>query len=98
MAASELAANAIAHTASGSGGKFAVHLSDLGDRVAILVCDEGGPTIPSPRKAADQEESGRGLWLVASLCAEFRVIGDDHGRGVLAVISALPGAGQPCPL
>jgi|HubBroStandDraft_1064217.scaffolds.fasta_scaffold160217_2 serine/threonine-protein kinase RsbW len=88
LVASELAANAIAHTASGhAGGAFGVHLARLSaEHVAVLVTDQGGPTEPSVRAADLGSESGRGLDVVTALSSTFSVPGEGEQRSVLAVI------------
>jgi hypothetical protein len=59
---SELAANAIAHTASGAGGVFAVEVSRPADgRALVAVTDAGGPGEPLVRAADELAEGGRGL-------------------------------------
>jgi len=106
LAASELATNAPEHTRSGrQGGMFSVHLAEAGaSYAALVVTDLGGPGEPAPRPAGADAESGRGLVVVRSVSAVFRVIGDqrpalglaapdgclDRGqmRSVAAVISA----------
>lgn len=88
LAASELSANAVIHTASGHpGGKFEVHVAVLGNgRAAIFVADQGAPTIPRAQGAGADAESGRGLDLVTSFAEIFTVTGDDNARGILVVI------------
>jgi len=69
---SELAANAIAHTASGSGGMFAVEVIRPAGGVALIaVTDAGSPCEPSVRDADDLAEGGRGLALVAALASRW---------------------------
>ena len=70
---SELAANAIAHTASGAaGGVFAVEVSRLAaGRAVVAVTDAGGPGEPSLRDAGELAEDGRGLALVAALASRW---------------------------
>jgi len=80
---SELAANAIAHTASGAGGVFAVEVSRPADgRAVIAVTDAGGPGEPPSELAegdlsegdlseGDLAEGGRGLALVAALASRW---------------------------
>jgi serine/threonine-protein kinase RsbW len=83
---SELAANAVAHTASGAGGMFAVEVIKPADGVALIaVTDAGGSHEPSVRDADDLAEGGRGLALVAALASRWghqRAIGG--GRTVWA--------------
>jgi len=69
---SELAANAVVHTASGDGGEFAVEVIRPRPGVArIAVTDEGAPGTPAAATAdaaaSDTAEGGRGLALVAAL-------------------------------
>jgi anti-sigma regulatory factor (Ser/Thr protein kinase) len=81
--ATELAANAIRHTASGNGGKFAVELACRSASVLLAVTDEGGAAAPELGHYPDAE-NGRGLLLVHGLSARVGVAGDDHGRTVWA--------------
>jgi anti-sigma regulatory factor (Ser/Thr protein kinase) len=85
LAASELAANAMTHTASGHpGGMFAVHLTLASPHhIAVQVPDQGGPNHPRISRAGTDQESGRGLDVVASL---LLTTGDAAGRSILAVI------------
>jgi len=82
---SELAANAITHTASGAGGVFAVEVSRPAEGLALVaVTDLGGPGEPAirPWDAADQfAESGRGLALVAACSSRWGYHDADDGRG-----------------
>jgi anti-sigma regulatory factor (Ser/Thr protein kinase) len=88
--ASELAANAVAHTASGAGGVFAVEVSRPANGVALVaVTDLGAPGEPAvrPRNAGHEfAESGRGLALVAACSSRwgYREAGDGRGRTVWA--------------
>lgn len=69
---SELAANAIAHTASGAGGMFTVEVIRPEDGVALVaVTDAGSPRAPSVRAADPLAEGGRGLALVAALASSW---------------------------
>src|SRR3984885_15901989 len=65
LLASELAANAVSHSRSGSpGGTFTVRATLYpGDYAWIEVIDQGGPWADG----ADDEERGRGLTVVAAL-------------------------------
>jgi serine/threonine-protein kinase RsbW len=87
---SELAANAVAHTASGAGGVFAVEVSRPAEGIALVaVTDLGGPGEPAIRlwKAEDEfAESGRGLVLVAACSSRwgYRDAGGGRGRTVWA--------------
>jgi hypothetical protein len=92
MAVSELAGNAIVHTASGEpGGQFVVHLAVFADRWQVRVDDQGSPT--EPRVLVDliddevgDSESGRGLAMVAAIAREWGVLGDRYARAVWAEI------------
>ena len=93
LAASELAGNAIVHTASGApGGQFVVHLAAFADGWQVRVDDEGSAT--EPRVVVDaidedadwDSESGRGMAMVASVSRKWGVIGDRTARAVWAEI------------
>jgi anti-sigma regulatory factor (Ser/Thr protein kinase) len=102
LCATELAANAIRHTASGRGGLFAIELSWAGMTIRLAVADGGAPTGPVLRQhdPATLQEAGRGLDVVASLCDSYGAEGDHRGRVVwarfrLAVGTAVPAASVP---
>jgi serine/threonine-protein kinase RsbW len=85
MVASELAANAVRHTASGRGGWFAVEIARHPACVRIAVADQGAPT--GPRFTSDPaEESGRGLRIVCALSARTGVTGSPQSRVVWAEV------------
>jgi anti-sigma regulatory factor (Ser/Thr protein kinase) len=88
LVASELAANAIAHTASGlTGGAFVVRIASLSpEHVAVLVVDGGADTEPRALETGVDSESGRGLDVVKGLATAFWTTGPDGQRAVLAVI------------
>jgi anti-sigma regulatory factor (Ser/Thr protein kinase) len=72
LAVSELASNAVRHTASGSapGGRYAVAVAVLDgpSRVRVAVVDQGGPDVPrvDTEALADPEAlGGRGLGCLA---------------------------------
>jgi hypothetical protein len=77
--ATELCSNAIAHTASGRGGFFAVEIAWQGATVRVTVADAGAPTGPY-RIDDPMAERGRGLLIVASLCGRTGICGDHRGR------------------
>jgi anti-sigma regulatory factor (Ser/Thr protein kinase) len=97
LVASELATNAITHSASGHhGGMFMVHLTAISaDQVAILVTDQGGLGEPRAQHAGPDAESGRGLDVVTSIASLFIAFGDDTARTILAVVS--PNGGRSTP-
>jgi anti-sigma regulatory factor (Ser/Thr protein kinase) len=93
LVASELATNAVSHSASGlPGGIFLVHLARLspGD-VAIIVTDQGGTDHPRLPDAGLDSESGRGLAVVHALSSLLASSRDDRYHSVLAVISSPQG-------
>ncbi|MFC4062274.1 ATP-binding protein [Planomonospora corallina] len=84
---SELATNAVRHSASGRfGGRFLVTLQAGQDRLWLGVLDEGGPSSPVLRPDGPDDEGGRGLLLVSVLADSWGVHGDEHGRTVWAVL------------
>jgi Histidine kinase-like ATPase domain len=84
--ATELASNAIRHTASGRGGWFAVEVTWHRSVVQVAVADCGGPG--EPHAVDDPEgEQGRGLLLVEALSARTGCIGDQRGRLVWAQVA-----------
>lgn len=93
MAVSELAGNAIVHTASGApDGQFVVHLAAFADRWKVRVDDEGSPSVPRVvvdaivEDAEWDSESGRGLAMVASISRDWGVMGGRCARAVWAEI------------
>jgi anti-sigma regulatory factor (Ser/Thr protein kinase) len=86
VVANELSSNAIAHTASGQDGCFAVEVTWHGSVVQVVVADYGGPA--EPRVIDDPAaERGRGLRLVNGLSVRTGVAGDRRGRLVWAQIA-----------
>jgi len=84
--ATELASNALRHTASGRGGWFAVEITWYRSVVRVAVADGGGPA--GPRVIDDAAaEHGRGLLLVRGLSVRTGVTGDQRGRLVWAEIA-----------
>ena len=84
--ATELATNALQHTASGRSGLFAVEVTWHESAVRVAVADGGSPT--EPRVIEDPAaEHGRGLLLVAALSVRTGVTGDHRGRLVWADIA-----------
>ncbi len=89
--ATELAANAVRHSASGRGGYFAVEISWLARpaTIRIAVADGGGPASPAGLAALSLPgtslpavesltESGRGLRLVRALALRAGMCGDER--------------------
>jgi anti-sigma regulatory factor (Ser/Thr protein kinase) len=83
--ATELASNAVKHTASGRGGTFSVALVGGARVMRVAVADGGAPAGPRMQEAAAGEH-GRGLLIVRGLSACVGVCGDGHGRLVWAEI------------
>lgn len=72
ICASELSANAVAHTASGDGGVFTVEVACPRDGVArVAVTDAGGPTVPAAGPLDPMAEGGRGLAMVAACTSRW---------------------------
>jgi anti-sigma regulatory factor (Ser/Thr protein kinase) len=94
--ASEVAANAIRHTASGQGGHFEVTVAMCAarSRVRVEVTDQGGSSVPRPADAAaddpDTPVSGRGLMVVDVLADQWGHHGDERGRVVWFEVTAKP--------
>ena len=82
MCVSELATNALLHTASGNGGKFTVILQRGESWVWVAVCDEGSDKSPAARALGAVSEDGRGLGLVAIIADHWGELSDNHGRAV----------------
>jgi serine/threonine-protein kinase RsbW len=81
--ATELASNAVRHTASGLGGWFSVEVTWHRSAVRVAVTDGGAPS--GPRMIDDPEgEHGRGLLVVHGLSAHSGTCGDERGRMVWA--------------
>jgi len=79
---SELATNAIAHTASGLGGKFAVTVYKADTWVRVEVTDDGSVETPHPRPHGRAGESGFGLNLVELVARRWGYDGGTLGRVV----------------
>jgi anti-sigma regulatory factor (Ser/Thr protein kinase) len=84
----ELAANAVKHTASGRGGVFTVSVGRPRDGVAfVAVTDEGGAGEPSVRDPGDLAEGGRGLALVHACSSRWGFRETPTGRTVWAEVT-----------
>lgn len=84
--ATELASNALCHTASGQGGRFGVEITRHAAVVRVAVADSGGPGEPCVIEDPAAEH-GRGLLLVRGLSVRTGVAGDQRGRLVWADIA-----------
>lgn len=91
LVASELAANAVVHSASGEpGGTFWVHLTTVPDEyVRVEVCDQGGSWV---RRDQDGERP-HGLDIVRQLAACFGVDGDARSGRIVWARLDVP---RPC--
>ena len=82
---SEIAANAVRHSASGDGGEFEVTVSVTGGLARIEVGDQGGasePRLTGEDGAPDAPTGGRGLQIVDALASKWGHAGDELGRVV----------------
>ena len=79
---SELATNAIQHTATGHGGTFEVIICQRPATVRIAVLDGGSLAIPAPALDQRLHTSGRGLALVDALARQWGQQGNQCGRAV----------------
>ncbi|MGR6924402.1 ATP-binding protein [[Actinomadura] parvosata] len=90
LAVSELAANAIEHSAQQAGSRIAVQVAHLDDVVLIDVRDGGGADMPRLRHASEDATTGRGLVLVDALALTWGSSRDEFGTHVWCTI------GCPC--
>jgi anti-sigma regulatory factor (Ser/Thr protein kinase) len=79
---SELATNAICHTATGRGGTFEIVIVRHPAIVRIAVIDAGALTVPTLPAAGSLNASGRGLSLVEALARQWGHHGNRHSRTV----------------
>lgn len=83
---SELAANAIRHTASAEAdGWFDLTVCIADDTIRVAVGDQGSPTVPQitdGESDADKSTGGRGLRIVDRLADSWGHVGNDTGRVV----------------
>jgi anti-sigma regulatory factor (Ser/Thr protein kinase) len=84
--ANELCVNAVLHTSSGQGGRFAVEVTWHDPFVRVAVADGGAAS--GPRVIDDPlSEAGRGLRMVHELSARIEISGDERGRVICAAIA-----------
>ena len=80
---SELATNAIEHTATAHEGSFHVTICRGDSTLLIAITDDGSDTIPMPGHEADAlAETGRGLELVELIADRWDHCGDENSRTV----------------
>jgi serine/threonine-protein kinase RsbW len=96
LLASEVAANAVVHTASGRGGTFTVVVHPRDELVRVEVHDGGSEAFPDARAFEDLTGSGRGLRLVETLAARWGHLGGRDGRVVWFEVD-LPAASPSSP-
>ncbi|MFI7632447.1 ATP-binding protein [Microbispora rosea] len=78
LVVSELATNAVLHSASGApGGTFVVLVDVEPDAIAVAVADQGPALVPAMRPLG---EGGHGLELVAELADAYEVTTTQTGR------------------
>ncbi len=82
LLSSELATNAVLHTASGADGTFWVSVLVEGRRVRVEVHDLGSVTAPAVRRSCQPGESGAGLSIVDSIADRWGTDGGPSGRVV----------------
>lgn len=83
MVTDELVVNAVKH-ARGT-ASIGVTFQPLTDGVLVEVAD-GDPSPPAPRSAADLDDSGRGLTIVAGLSVRWGWRPEAGGKAVFAVV------------
>jgi anti-sigma regulatory factor (Ser/Thr protein kinase) len=91
---SEVASNAVKHSASGDGGAFEVAVAVSGESVRVEVGDQGSasePRLADDELPADVLTGGRGLRIVDMLAAKWGHAGDELGRVVWFEVTAKPG-------
>jgi Histidine kinase-like ATPase domain len=79
---SELATNAVLHSASGDEGTFCVSVLVESGWVRVEVHDLGSATAPTVRRSRQPLESGAGLNVVEMIATRWGFYGDQHGRVV----------------
>jgi hypothetical protein len=87
---SELATNAVQHSATGHGGTFGVAISHSPGRVRVSVTDDGSAGLPVMAAAAEMSISGRGLILVDCLAVRWGCASPaERGRAERAQVRAI---------
>jgi two-component sensor histidine kinase len=95
---SELATNALQHSASGCGGHFDVTILGGIGSALIAVTDQGSDKTPARGELKPEDETGRGLGLVELIAERWGQCGGRHGRTVWFELSwqtAKAGASLP---
>jgi anti-sigma regulatory factor (Ser/Thr protein kinase) len=94
---SEIASNAVRHTASGDGGWFDVTVSVTGNTVRVEIEDRGSSSEPrmgddGGRFGENVLTCGRGLRIVDTMADGWGHSGDELGRVVWFEVTAKPDA------
>jgi anti-sigma regulatory factor (Ser/Thr protein kinase) len=79
---SELATNALEHSATGTGGLFEVTILRCPSSVLIGVTDSGSNSTPMHGVFDPESERGRGLGLMELIADRWGHCGGRHGRTV----------------
>jgi anti-sigma regulatory factor (Ser/Thr protein kinase) len=79
---SELATNAVEHTATRNAGHFHVTIHQRDRRLLIAITDDGSDHAPVLCTAEPLAEEGRGLSLVEIIAHRWGHCGGEHGRTV----------------
>ena len=79
---SELATNAMAHTATGTGGHFHVTIYPGDASLLIAVTDDGSGKVPARRLPDEWAEDGRGLGLVELIAERWGHCGNERSRTI----------------
>jgi anti-sigma regulatory factor (Ser/Thr protein kinase) len=82
LCVSELATNALLHSASGNGGHFKITVERGESSVRVAVSDNGSAGKPAIRVLDATSEQGRGLALVELVASQWGESGDERGRSV----------------
>lgn len=82
LLSSELATNAVLHSASGGDGTFTVLVLAEGGLVRVEVHDRGSAGVPAIRQPRQPAESGAGLSLVECIADRWGFYGGPSGRVV----------------
>jgi anti-sigma regulatory factor (Ser/Thr protein kinase) len=91
LLASELATNAIRHTASGKNDTFCVLVQAVHGVVRVEVHDLGSDTTPVVRRSGSPGEAGAGLGLVEAIATRWGFHGSQFGRVVWFEVGWLNG-------
>jgi len=90
---SEIASNAVRHTASGDNGWFDLTVTAAGDTVRVEIADRGSssePRIPDDGGELGVLTGGRGLRIVDALAGGWGSRGDELGRVVWFEVTGKP--------